>query len=76
MMPGLSGMDLHSWIATQYPELAGRVVFVTGGAFTRAASEYVTRVGNLRVEKPYEKEKLEKLVADLVVAFKTRPILA
>jgi PAS domain S-box-containing protein len=76
MMPGLSGMDLHAWLATEYPALAQRVVFVTGGAFTRAASEYVARVGNPRVEKPYDKDKLEKLVAALVVAFKARPILA
>jgi PAS domain S-box-containing protein len=73
MMPGLSGMDLHAWLATEYPALAQRMVFVTGGAFTRWASEYVTRVGNLRVEKPYDKAKLKQLISERVVAFKTTP---
>jgi hypothetical protein len=47
-------------------------VFVTGGAFTRAASEYLARIGNLRIEKPYEKAALEQLVSALVVAVKDK----
>jgi CheY-like chemotaxis protein len=71
MMPGLSGMDLHAWVATEYPALAARIVFVTGGAFTPTASEYIAGVRNLCVDKPYEKAKLKQLVSDLVVAVKT-----
>jgi CheY-like chemotaxis protein/two-component sensor histidine kinase len=74
MMPGLSGMGLHAWIDTHYPALAERVVFVTGGAFTQAASEYLTRVTNLRVEKPYDVPALTRLVSDLVVKAKSRPL--
>ncbi len=68
MMPGLTGMDLHAWLAVERPELARRVVFLTGGAFTPLATEYVTRVGNLRIEKPYEKWALKQLVSELVGA--------
>jgi PAS domain S-box-containing protein len=76
MMPGLSGMDLHAWLSVEHPDVAERLVFVTGGAFTRTASEYVSRVGNLRIEKPYEKATLKRLVSELVVAGKDRSRLA
>jgi two-component system cell cycle sensor histidine kinase/response regulator CckA len=68
MMPEMTGMDLHKWLATQYPALARQVVFITGGAFTPKASEYVTRVGNLRLEKPFERTKLKRLVLERIAA--------
>jgi CheY-like chemotaxis protein len=68
MMPGMSGMDVHAWAATHHPTLAQRIVFVTGGAFTPTASEYVTRVGNLRLDKPYEAAKLRRIISDLIVS--------
>jgi len=68
MMPGMSGMDVHAWAATHHPTLAERIVFVTGGAFTPTASEYVTRVGNLRLDKPYEAAKLRRLISDRIVS--------
>jgi two-component system, cell cycle sensor histidine kinase and response regulator CckA len=71
MMPGMSGMDLHAWTATHYPALARRLVFVTGGAFTPTASEYVTRVGNLRIDKPYETSLLKGIISDLVIVAKS-----
>jgi two-component system, cell cycle sensor histidine kinase and response regulator CckA len=71
MMPEMSGMDLHAWLAQHDPALAARVVFVTGGAFTPRASEYVARVGNLRIEKPFDAANLARLVAELVVAAKS-----
>jgi FixJ family two-component response regulator len=75
MMPGMSGMALHAWLATEHPALAAQVVFVTGGAFTPAASAYVTRVGNPRMEKPYDNAKLKQLVADMIVAARATPTL-
>jgi PAS domain S-box-containing protein len=72
MMPRMSGMELHAWLARADPGLAGRVVFLTGGAFTPGAAEYLARVGNLRVEKPFESKSLRKLAGDLVRAARDR----
>jgi CheY-like chemotaxis protein len=72
MMPRMSGMELHAWLAGQDPALAGQVVFVTGGAFTPGAAEYLARVGNLRVEKPFDSTSLRKLAAELVVAARAK----
>lgn len=54
MMPRGSGMDLHAWLANHDPSLARQMVFVTGGAFTERAREFLAQVPNLRLAKPIE----------------------
>jgi hypothetical protein len=44
------------------------VVFVTGGAFTPQASDYVSRVGNARFEKPFRPGQLKSLISEMVAA--------
>jgi PAS domain S-box-containing protein len=66
MMPSMTGMDLHAWLAARRPDLAQRVVFFTGGAFTPRANEYLSKVGNPRFEKPFDVARLQKAVAELV----------
>jgi len=73
MMQDMTGMELHGWLATHRPALADRVVFVTGGAFTPKASEYVERVGNPRVEKPFEPAKLKQLLLEMIALARTTP---
>ena len=43
-------------------------VFVTGGAYTPRASEYLARAGNRRLEKPFESAALRPIVAELLLA--------
>ena len=66
MMPELSGMDAHAWLQERDPSLAARFVFVTGGVFTRSAADYLEKVANPRVEKPFEPAALRALVGELV----------
>ena len=68
MMPQMSGMDLHKWLCTRNAALADRMVFMTGGAFTPKASEYLNRIENLRLEKPFDAENLSKLVSKKIAA--------
>lgn len=70
MMPGMSGMALHEWLATRCPALARQVIFVTGGAFTPQAAEYLARVGNVTFEKPFDAEALKQHVSNMVRARK------
>ena len=66
MMPEISGMDLHQWLADAYPVLAERFIFITGGTFTPRAREYLNSVDNLRLEKPLDVANFKKIVADHV----------
>jgi PAS domain S-box-containing protein len=68
MMPDMTGMELHAWLTVRDPNLAAKIVFVTGGAFTPRSSEYVARSGNARIEKPFDAAALRTLVAEFVAA--------
>ncbi|MCC6746801.1 MAG: PAS domain S-box protein [Deltaproteobacteria bacterium] len=71
MMPELTGVDLHQWLAKRSPALAAKMVFVTGGAFTPRASEHLAGAGNLRIDKPFDSANLKTLVAKLILAAKS-----
>jgi DNA-binding response OmpR family regulator len=65
-MPGMSGMDLHRALLERHPAIASRVVF-TGGAFTLEASAFLRRVGNRRLEKPFDSNELREMIHTLVL---------
>ena len=68
MMPDFSGMDLYEAIAAQAPDLLDRLVFVTGGAYTPDAIEFLERIANRRLEKPILPAALHEAVAQTMAA--------
>jgi PAS domain S-box-containing protein len=66
MMPGLSGMDLFERVRQSVPAAAARFVFLTGGAFTDRARQFLERVPNPRLEKPFDPDGLRRSVAGLL----------
>ena len=76
MMPNMSGMELHEWLANRDSALAGRMIFLTGGAYTPWASEYVANAGNLRIEKPVDTANLKRVVMERVLEHKRTRELA
>ena len=72
MMPEMSGVDLHEWLVESHPTVAEQVVFITGGAFTPRTREYLSKVGNLLIEKPFDTENFKKLVSKLIVAARSK----
>ncbi|WP_160174577.1 two-component regulator propeller domain-containing protein [Archangium violaceum] len=66
MMPDLTGMELHADLVESAPTVAGRMVFVTGGAFTPAARAFMETVQNARVDKPFDPQQLREQVRDWV----------
>jgi CheY-like chemotaxis protein len=63
MMPDMTGMDFHKELSRSAPELARRLVFMTGGAFTPAAQKFLESVPNCRLDKPFSAETLRKTIA-------------
>ncbi|MFL5346572.1 MAG: MASE1 domain-containing protein [Hyalangium sp.] len=57
-MPGTTGMDIYARLHEQSPELARRLVFMSGGAYTPAASHFLRSVPNQVLEKPVRPELL------------------
>jgi signal transduction histidine kinase len=66
MMPEMTGMDLHAALLRSRPELAGRMVFMTGGAFSQDASAFLDRIASPTIEKPFKSSALRQFVQDLM----------
>jgi CheY-like chemotaxis protein len=66
LMPELTGIGLHEALLAVAPEMAGRMVFMTGGAFTPAAREFLERVRQPKIDKPFDVAGVRALVRELV----------
>ncbi len=71
MMSDVSGMDLHEWLTERHPRLAKQFIFITGGAFTPRARDYLNKVDNIRLEKPFDITNFRKIVNELILAHRT-----
>jgi signal transduction histidine kinase len=67
MMPEMTGMDLYAALSASAPDLAKRIVFMTGGAFTPQGRDFLDDVPNQSVEKPFDTPTLKTLVGRLIV---------
>ena len=65
LMPAMSGMDLYRELKRHRPGLENRLVFMTGGAFTPRAAEFLALVSNRRIEKPFDLSQVRRLVREL-----------
>lgn len=60
-LPGMSGRDFHSRLSTLRPELAGRIVFASGGEPTPALNEFLQRTGASYLRKPFSVRRVVQL---------------
>jgi CheY-like chemotaxis protein len=64
MMPQVTGMDLYDELCRIAPDQAKKMIFLSGGAFTERAREFLEGLANPCVEKPFELANLLELIAD------------
>jgi CheY-like chemotaxis protein len=62
MMPNMTGIELRDRLHAIAPELAARIVFVTGGALLPHVRALLERVPNAWLEKPIDVEGLREFV--------------
>jgi signal transduction histidine kinase len=67
MMPEMTGMDLHTELERTAPGMAGRIVFMTGGAFAPRSRAYLAGVSNALIEKPFDATELRTTIENLLV---------
>lgn len=65
MMPVMTGIELHQQLARTHPEIAKRMVFLTGGAFTPTARRFLDENGHRCFEKPFDAGQLRQTVREL-----------
>lgn len=63
MMPDLTGMDFYDALAFIDPDLQHRVVFISAGAFTDRARQFLESVKNPRLDKPFDVAELTAVLA-------------
>ncbi|MDH4281242.1 MAG: ATP-binding protein [Myxococcales bacterium] len=69
IMPEMTGMDVYRAALQRANPMNDRIVFMTGGAFTQRARDFLQSVPNLRIEKPFDLDHLERTIyeaADLI----------
>jgi PAS domain S-box-containing protein len=65
MMPGMTGIDFYEKLRTRGGGVERRIVFMTGGAFTTRAAEFLASVENRRLEKPFSLQLVERIVREM-----------
>jgi two-component system cell cycle sensor histidine kinase/response regulator CckA len=62
MMPEMTGMQVHAELSRIQPDVAEKMIFITGGAFTPEARSFLDSVSNERLEKPVDMKTLRAVV--------------
>jgi PAS domain S-box-containing protein len=68
MMPEMGGIQLHAELAAIAPEYLSRMIFLTGGAFTEEAQEFLDHVPNPPIEKPFSEDELRVAISETLAA--------
>ena len=55
---GVDGADVHTWIAKNRPELATRMLFITGDTVNEDTAATLRRTGVPYIEKPFRVQQL------------------
>lgn len=61
-LPDLPGMDVYQQVIAQRPDLESRFVFITGGAVTDLAQDFLDARPAQRLDKPFRLEQVEALL--------------
>jgi PAS domain S-box-containing protein len=59
-----TGVDVYEYLCRRAPNLARRVIFTTGGAFTHGAREFLGRCPQPVLEKPFDTARFTALVSE------------
>jgi DNA-binding NtrC family response regulator len=63
---GVSGADVHTWLLQHRPELASRIVFITGDIANDETVETLRKTGAPCVEKPFRVQQLLPVVEQIM----------
>jgi len=66
MMPNMSGMEFFDVLSQRSPDQAARIVFLTGGAFSRRSEEFLRESQNVCLPKPFSREAVSSVVRNMV----------
>ncbi|WP_428263523.1 ATP-binding protein [Haliangium sp.] len=65
MMPDMTGQDVYEHLRTHHPGLEQRLVFISGGTFTREMARFLDRVPNTKLRKPFDTKSVRAVLEEL-----------
>jgi len=65
MMPGLSGPKFYERLEAEYPELAKRVIFITGGVFSDVTQTFLDNSQARCLYKPFSLDSVREAIAGI-----------
>jgi CheY-like chemotaxis protein len=68
IMPDMTGMDVYNHLRRRHPRLADATVFMTGGAFTPRAREFLDQCHNVVLTKPFHEPDVLDALARIEAA--------
>jgi PAS domain S-box-containing protein len=66
LMPEMTGMALDEAVRERFPAVASRMVFLTGGVFTKQAEEFLATTHRPCIRKPFTAEALRGAVRSVL----------
>ena len=65
LMPGVSGIDLYRELERERPDIAQRIIFMSGASSMPRVVEFFTAISNERIDKPVDLEHLRALIRQI-----------
>jgi PAS domain S-box-containing protein len=65
-MPGIGGRELYLYIQKHHPEIAEKIVFITGDVLSRDTQSFLQITNNRFIEKPFNIDALLALLNDML----------
>jgi len=65
-MPGIGGKELYLYIQKHYPEIAEKIIFITGDVLSKDTLSFLQITNNRFIEKPFNIDDLVELLNDVL----------
>jgi two-component system NtrC family sensor kinase len=65
-MPGKDGETLYRSVRNSHPELADRIIFITGDTVSTRSRAFLEWTGNRWFSKPFNISEIEEVVANFL----------
>jgi two-component system, cell cycle sensor histidine kinase and response regulator CckA len=65
-MPGINGRELHNYIRKHNPEIAEKIIFITGDVLNKETESFLRITNNRFIEKPFNVDTLIAMLNDML----------
>ncbi|MGZ3478365.1 MAG: response regulator, partial [Polyangiales bacterium] len=65
-MPRMNGVDLYRAVEREFPSVAERVLFMTGGVFAAEVEQFLRGVKHRVLRKPFDPDLLRRTIDERV----------